>query len=600
MANSNLSKMQGRHDLRFGFEYTRDDLNHFQPQGGSFQTARGSFKFLGQVTALNATGAPAANYGNSLAQFLLGLPDEVGKAVQNVDPIGIRWRTFSLYARDRWQVTSKFTVNYGLRWEFYPFATADHGGVKIFDPATGDVLIGGYGSVPRNDGVDVGHGLFLPRLGLAYRLNTKTVLRAGYGMSADNNNWRFFRNNYPNTTNSDVENTGSKVYPWGPAANLTGASFETLTPYPGLGTGIPTVVLPNIISGEIPLPNHTGSGGDTVPFDFRRGYFHSYNLSVQREFAGFVGEAAYVGTRGIRALANENLNAGPAGGGLAGALLNAEFGESWTTINSATPLQNTYYDALQTRLTRRFGTGATVGFVYTWSKTIDSEDNEELNALLWPYPAYYSRNKALASFDRTSNIELYGVYQLPFGKTKRWATSGIASRLAGGWEFNWLMTRASGQPMTLTGGGSSLLAQGNTETLDQVGESSIVGGVGPITGQPACPATDMSCHYFDPRAFTGVPTGQARFGTTGRDIIRGPGFFNLDASLFRDFRLTERFKLQLRAEEFSLTNTPHFANPGTSWPSSTFGVITSTLNLGGQLAGSGGERWLWVAAKLIF
>jgi hypothetical protein len=602
VANTNLSKMHRTHDLRFGFEYTRDDLNHFQPQGGSFQTARGSFKFLGQVTALNATGAPAANYVNSLAQFLLGLPDEVGKAVQNVDPIGIRWRTFSLYARDRWQATSKLTVSYGLRWEYYPFATSDHGGVKIFDPATGDVLIGGLGSTPVNDGVDVGHGLFLPRLGLAYRLTSKTVLRGGYGMSADNNNWRYFRNNYPNTTNSDVENTGSKVYPWGPAANLTGASFETLTPYPGLGTGIPTVALPNISSGEIPLPNHTGSGGDTIPFDFRRGYFHSYNLTVQREFAGFVGEAAYVGTRGIRALTNENLNAGPAGGGLAGALLNAEFGESWTTINSATPLQNSYYDALQTRLTRRMGSSATFGFVYTWSKTIDGEDNEELNALLWPYPAYYSRNKALAGFDRTSNVELYGVYQLPFGKTKRWATSGIASRLAGGWEFNWLMTRASGQPMTLTGGGSSLEAQGNTETLDQVGPSQIIGGIGPITGQPACPSysTAPSCYYFNPTSFTGVPTGQVRFGTTGRDILRGPGFFNLDASLFRDFRLTERFKLQLRAEEFSLTNTPHFANPGTSYPSSTFGVITSTLNLGGQLAGSGGERWLWLAVKLLF
>jgi hypothetical protein len=117
---------------------------------------------VGQVTALNATGAPAASYVNTLARFLLGLPDEVGKAVQNVDRIGIRWRMFSLYARDRWQVTSKLMVNYGLCWEFYPFATAGHGGVKIFDPATGDVVIGGYGNVPREDGVGVGHGQFPP------------------------------------------------------------------------------------------------------------------------------------------------------------------------------------------------------------------------------------------------------------------------------------------------------------------------------------------------------------------------------------------------------------------------------------------------------
>jgi len=604
VANTNLSLIKGSHDVRLGFEYTRGELNHFQPQGGAFQTARGTFRFQGQVTALNATGAPAANYVNSLAQFLLGFPDEVGKAVQNVDPIGIRWRTFSLYVRDRWQATSKLTVSYGLRWEFYPFGTADHGGLKWFDPTTGNILIGGHGSVPMNDGVDTGHGQFLPRLGLAYRLTSKTVVRAGYGMSADSNNWRFFRNVFPNTTNSDV--LGPSLYY--PAANLTGASFETLAPYPGLPTGIPAVALPDISSGVVPLPNNTGLPGDTVPKDFRRGYFHSYNLTLQREFGGFVAEAAYVGTRAIRGLTNQNINAAPAGGGKAGRYLNALVGATlspavtWTDINSASPHQNAYYDALQTRITRRLGSGNTVGFVYTWSKAIDSEDNEELNALLWPYPDYYNRNKARAGFDRTSNTEFYGVYELPFGRTKRWATSGIGNKLAGGWQFNWILTRASGTPLSLTGGGSSLNAPGNTETVDQIGSSSIVGGIGPITGQAACPATTLSCHYFDPSAFTGVPTGQVRFGSTGRDILRGPGLFNLDASLFRDFRLTERFKLQIRAECFSLTNTPHLNNPGTSWSSgsTSFGVITSTLNLSGQMAGSGGERWLWLAAKVIF
>jgi len=228
--NTNLSHVQGSHDLRAGFEYTRGELNHFQPQGGAFQTARGTFVFSGLVTSLNTPTckanppcAPSANYVNSLAQFLLGFPDEDGKAVQNVDPIGIRWRTFALYARDRWQATSKLTVNYGLRWEFYPFGTADHGGLKWFDPTSGNILVGGYGSTPMNDGVDTGHGQFLPRLGLAYRLTSKTVIRAGYGMSADNNNWRFFRNVYPNTTNSDWLGP-TRFYP---SASLTG---ETLLP----------------------------------------------------------------------------------------------------------------------------------------------------------------------------------------------------------------------------------------------------------------------------------------------------------------------------------------------------------------------------------
>ena len=172
--------------------------------------------------------------------------------------------------------------------------------------------------------------------------------------------------------------------------------------------------------------------------------------------------------------------------------------------------------------------------------------------------------------------------------------------------MNWLLTRASGTPLTLTGGGSSLNAPGNTQTVDQVGPISIVGGLGPtqIVGQPpqTCALSDLSCHYFDPSAFTGVPTGRVRFGTSGRNILRGPGLFNLDTSLFRDFKITERVKLQFRAEAFSVTNTPHLANPGTVWTpgSTTFGVISSTLNLAGQLPGSGGERWLWLAAKLTF
>ncbi len=597
VVNTNLSWMKGRHDLRFGMEYTRSELNHFQPQGGAFQTARGSFVFSGPVTALNASGAPAANYVNSLAEFLLGLPNRVGIAIQNTNPNSLRWRSWAGYARDRWQMTSKLTVSYGLRWEFYPFATADHGGARIFDPTTGNVLIGGHGSVPLGVGVDVGHGQFLPRLGIAYRLASKTVIRAGYGMSADNNNWRFLRNAFPIVTNTDVNLTSTFM----PAATLTG---ETLVPYPALTAGIPSVTLPDISSGVVALPNNTGT--ITVANPFRRGYFHSYNLTVQREFAGFVAEAAYVGTRGIRALTNGNINAAPAGGGNAGRVLNAAFGKNWTDINSLQPLQNTYYDSLQTRLTRRLGGSSTLGIVYTFSKTVDSEDNEELGFLLFPFPAYLSRNKAFAGYDRTHNLEIYGVYELPFGRTKRWAQHGIASALAGGWQVNWLMSRVSGTPLTFTGGGSSLNAPGNTQTVDQVGPVSIIGGIGPTQtiGKPTvtCAATALACHYFDPSAFTGVPTGQVRFGTSGRNILRGPGLFNLDTSVFRDFKLKERLKLQFRAEAFSVTNTAHFANPGAGWNSgsTTFGVISSTLNLAGQLPGSGGERWLWFALKLIF
>jgi hypothetical protein len=602
VANANMSWMKGRHGLRFGIEHTRSGMNHFQPQGGAFQNPRGAFRFNGNITALS--GGPAANKANSLADFLLGLPQEVGKAVQNANPNSLRWKTWSMYVRDSWQVTSRLTVNYGLRWEYYPFATADHGGVKLFDPKTGNVLIGGYGSTPLDDGVDVGRGMLLPRVGLAYRLGSKTVVRGGYGLSADSNNWRFFRNNYPATTNSDV--LGATTYY--PAASLTG---ETLAPYPGLPAGIPFVAVPDIKSGVIPVPNNV-SPGNTVPFKFNRGYIHSYNFTLQREFGHLVAEAAYVGNRGVRLLTNENINAAPIGGGEAGRVLFPVAKLNWGNINCLCPDGPSYYNSLQTKLTWRLGGSSAIGVVYTFSRAINWTDNEEVStafggqggSLFWPYPDYRNRNKALATFDRPHNLSIYGVYELPFGKQKRWAKSGIPSAIAGGWQVNWLLSRLSGSPFTITGGGAQVNAPGNQQTADQVGPLRILGGVGPapVTGASvSCAPTDLSCHYFDPSAFAAVPAGQIRFGSSGRNIVRGPGFFNLDASLFRDFKLTERVKLQVRAEMFGATNTPHYNLPGLDVTNTgTFGVITSTLNTAGRGTGTGGERQVWFAARVTF
>jgi Carboxypeptidase regulatory-like domain/TonB dependent receptor len=594
--NGNLSWTRGPHDLRFGMEHTRNGINHFQPQGGNFQSPRGSFQFNGNPTTL--AGETTATPANSLAQFLLGFPNRVGKAVQNSNPNALRWQTWSAYARDRWQATTNLTINYGVRWEYYPFATSDHGGVRLWDSTTGNVLIGGFGNTPLDNGVDVGHGQLLPRLGIAYRWGSKMVIRAGYGMSADSNNWRFFRNNFPATTNSDIGLVGGLV----PVASLTG---RTLAPYPDLIVGIPFVALPDFSSGSIPLPRGV-SPGSVVPFDFRRGYIHSYNLTLQREFAGFVAEAGYVGTRGIRTLTNENINPSPVGGGANGRLL---FPLATTDVNCLCPDANSYYDSLQTKLTKRLSGGSYIAAVYTFSKAINSQDNEELGSvlfqggfLLWPHPEYRDRNKALAGYDRTHNLAIYGSYELPFGPSKKWATKGLLGKLAGGWQLNWLMQRMSGTPLTLTGGGAQVNAPGNTQTPDVVGPVRIIGGVADVLSNSiACAPTDLSCHYFDPTAFRPVPANEVRFGTAGRNILRGPGFFNLDASIFRDFQITEGVKLQFRMEMFGVTNTPHFGNPGTDITNpNTFGVITNTLNLAGRGTGTGGERQVWFAAKVMF
>ena len=599
VANANLGWVRKSHDMRFGFEHTRSGINHFQPQGGAFQNPRGAFQFNGSVTALN--GGPAANRANSLADFLLGLSSRAGKSVQNSIPNSLRFRTWSAYARDRWQATPKLTISYGLRWEYYPFATADNGkGVKLFDPNTGNVLIGGFGNTPVDNGVDVGHGQFLPRLGIAYRLDPKMVVRLGYGMSADSNNWRFFRNNFPATTNSDRQQPANLAF--APAASLTGT---TLAPYPNLPVGIPIVPLPDLSSGVIPLPPGVNPGS-TVPFDFRRGYVHSYNLTLQREVAGFVAEAGYVGTRSIRTLTNENLNAAPIGAGNSGRLLAQRLGPGFTSdVNCLCPDTNAYYDSLQTRVTRRLGGSSNIGVVYTLSKAINSQDNEELGSvlfqggfLLWAHPLYRDRNKALAGYDRTHNLAIYGTYELPFGPGKPFAKSGVVSKVAGGWQLSYLMQRMSGTPFTLNYNDPNLNAPGNAQTADQIGPLRIVGGVGSNPGLPACARADVSCHYFDPNSFTVV--SEQRFGTTGRNIIRGPGLFNLDVGVFRDFDITEGIKFQFRMEMFGATNTPRFANPNTDVTNPNFGVITSTLNLSGRGTGTGGERQVWFSGKVTF
>jgi outer membrane receptor protein involved in Fe transport len=195
VSGANLSWTRGRHSLRGGIEWNHTQLNHFQPQGGTFQTPRGTFQFNGNVTSQRGT---TPTWPNSGADFLLGLPSSTGKATVLFNPVALRWSQWAWYARDQWQVLPKLTLTLGVRWEFYPFGYSDNGkGLRYLDLNTGNVLIGGYGSVPRDDGIDVGYGQFLPRLGVAYRLRSSTVIRAGYGQSADPNNWRYFRNAYP-------------------------------------------------------------------------------------------------------------------------------------------------------------------------------------------------------------------------------------------------------------------------------------------------------------------------------------------------------------------------------------------------------------------
>ena len=261
---------------------------------------------------------------------------------------------------------------------------------------------------------------------------------------------------------------------------------------------------------------------------------------------GLVGQAAYVGTRAIRQTANVNINAAGPGGGNAGRAL-AKFGRT-ATINMLTPFGDATYNSLQTQLTRRLSDSSLLGMAYTWSKAMNYADNSD-SGLTWNYEPLWERNYALADFDRTHNLQIYGVYALPFGPGRKWATEGLAAAIAGGWQVNGVFSATSGTPFTVTSNAASVNAPGNTQTADQVMDTvEILGGVG------------RGNSYFDPYAF--APVTDVRFGTAGRNTLRGPGLVNLDASLFRDFTVGGGAIVQFRAEVFNVTNRPAFNNPG--------------------------------------
>ncbi len=240
------------------------------------------------------------------------------------------------------------------------------------------------------------------------------------------------------------------------------------------------------------------------------------------------------------------------------------------------PIDASKYNSLQVRATHRVA-NASFGVSYTFSKAMDAADNEEGGSLTWNWAPIMYRNYALAGYDRTHNFQLYGTYALPFGKSRQLLNHGIAAKLAGGWQVNAIMSRESGTPFTVSASATSLNSPGNSQTANQVLPTvEILGGHGP--GNP----------YFNPAAFAAVTT--PTFGNTGRDILRGPGLFNLNGSVFRSFSIREYLKLQFRAEAFGLTNTPQFGNPSATVGSSTLGIISS----------SSGDRQLRFALKLTF
>jgi hypothetical protein len=323
--------------------------------------------------------------------------------------------------------------------------------------------------------------------------------------------------------------------------------------------------VPSLGNGIIPIPGTVSA--KTLDTDFRRGYVESFNFTVQREITpGLSAQIGYVGTRGIRQQVSQELNWAPIGTGNAGRVLNQAFGRVASTLRQA-PFGTANYNALQTHIERRFGSGFSAQASYTFSKAIAYADEAD-STLAFNIPSSFGRDRSLTGYDRTHNFQAAFIFESPFGSGRRWLRSGLGNHLLGGWQLNGTFSAYSGTPFTVTASGASLNAPTETQTADQIlPKVDILGGTGP--GQS----------YFNPAAF--APVTAVRYGTSGLNILRGPGVGNVDLGIFRQFSITERLKLQFRGEAFNATNTPHFNNPGTN-------VSNAILNSNGTIARNNG------------
>jgi hypothetical protein len=541
-ANANWTKRQ--HNIRFGGELRREHMNHWEPYA-----AISSFNFNGNMTSLN--GGPGPNQYNNYADFLLGTASGISKSLP-WEQITTRAWFYRFYVRDQWQVNRKVTVSYGLGWEYYPPATRENRGMELYNFNDNTLMICGKGNSPTDCGLQVSKKLFAPRVGIAYRLKENFIVRAGYGINYDT--WSVAR---------DV----SYVYPV--RGTYTAPTLNSYSPAGTLATGIPVQTPPDLSSGSIPMPKDISTATPANPYV--RPYIQSFNVTLQKELKwGWVAQTGYVATRTIHNAGLTDLNAGLIlGAGTAGQPLYQKFGRS-AQMRVYYPWGSARYDSLQSSLERRFAQGYSLKFAYTWSKNLGMccGDLSDGGPAIY-VPQYYNLNKAILSYDLPQNFSATGIAQLPFGKGKRWLNSGgVATALLSGWQLNGVFVAYSGNPFSVSASGASLNTPGNTQRANQV-KSSVQYDRRTGPGES----------WFDPLAFAPVTT--VAFGSAGFNTLRGPGTVNLDASIFRDFRVKDRTTIQFRFNTFNTTNTPHFSNPSAN-------VSNMLLNGDGSIRSLGG------------
>jgi hypothetical protein len=556
---NNWTKIVSNHSVKVGFELrrVRDDLR----QGQTF-SPRGIFRYRDGQTGLNQSGNKTS-FANDFASFLIDTPSEVGRDV-NVNYASWRQTLYFMFIQDSWVASKNLTVTYGVRWEFYPPAVSGKkGGFSQYDPSANTLNVSGYGNVPDNLGLQFNGHDIEPRIGIAYRADSHTVIRTGFGISYtpfQDNNYAF---NYPVRQNNAFE----------PLNSYTPALLPNGTPAT-LAAGFPAPILAQIPTSGI-LPAQKNQAYVYVNKGYRDPYVMSYNLTVERQFGNWVGTLSYVGNQGRQIPGNYNLNAGfVAGAGSAGQPFYKLYGT--TSSIELLPKQTvSNYNALQARLRHNFSSGFQVSSSLSWQKSMGFNSS---GGGLGGYNFYldFQRDYAPLNWNMAWTIANSAIYELPFGKGKPYLDNGHLGWILGGWEVGVLNFMESGTPLFITASASQLNAPGNTQVANQIGPFRRLKGIG--TNQL----------WFDTSSFV-QPSGPA-LGNMGKNVYSGPGSFSFDGDLMRNFPIHDQMTLQLRADAFNSFNHPIFNNPITNLTNSAFGHVT----------GSGGGRTLQLSGTFTF
>lgn len=542
--NVNVTKLTGSHDIKGGYFMNHLTLDDWQP---SVTNPRGIFTFATNATRTFGAGSQTGNFYNQYAAFLLGTVGTAAKAYQFQNFTGNEFQ-HALYVRDRWTPRANLTLDLGLRWEYYPMLKRKGWGMERLDLNTLEMVLGGLGGNPTNVGLNPPKDMFAPRVGAVYRLDDKTVARAGYGLMYDGQSmigeFAFYGyRSYPLTLNATFQ----------PSATETQFGW-----YGTLDQGIPQLQDPDLSGGRLPLPN-TVAIHTAVPDSVNRGKTHSWNVAFERRLPLVSVDVAFVHNRVTGALTRYNINNAQTlgGGGLDRPYLVSHGRQLAVDVYAPLGDPSRDYKALQVGVSRPLRDGLLIKGHYTYSSSWARGTSYEL-----PTPEAQARNWAPAGGSRPHTLAMAVIYQLPWQSD---VTRGnLAKVVIRDWQVNALFQAFNGAPFTVTASANELNTPGNTQTADLIGSVTKIGQIG---------ADGL---YYDPAAWV-QPEG-VRFGNTGINQFRGPGGWNLDLSLFRSFPLRARHRLEARIEATNVTDTPKFGNPTSGITSGDFMRIFSLNN----------------------